>query len=150
MPRRAPPTPLRLVSGPLPGRGQPKHTLPSMPRPAFHPPARTAAPRARATAEPDEVRMLSRMDHTRLPPLVLPQALGSMLHPYSGPGTPTSAGSSNSERSRPPSPTSSKSDKSDRPLRAPWNHSESIHVPFDVGAVLAPLQPAAVNPALLR
>lgn len=37
MPRRPPPTPLHLVQGPLPPRGISKFTLPSMPRPIFHP-----------------------------------------------------------------------------------------------------------------
>ncbi|KAH8108450.1 hypothetical protein DFH11DRAFT_1862394 [Phellopilus nigrolimitatus] len=35
MPRRQPPTSLRLVEGPLPMRGQARHTLPSVPRPAL-------------------------------------------------------------------------------------------------------------------
>jgi len=39
MPRRPPPTPLQLFHGPLPPRGQPKFTLPSVPRPIFHPPS---------------------------------------------------------------------------------------------------------------
>ncbi|KAF5324866.1 hypothetical protein D9611_004535 [Ephemerocybe angulata] len=33
MPRRAPPSALRLVPGPTPERGSPKHSLPSLPRP---------------------------------------------------------------------------------------------------------------------
>ncbi|TFK25072.1 hypothetical protein FA15DRAFT_591242 [Coprinopsis marcescibilis] len=33
MTRRAPPTALRLVSGPVPDRNAPKHRLPSLPRP---------------------------------------------------------------------------------------------------------------------
>jgi len=36
MPRRPPPTPLLLVQGPLP-RGRFKFTMPSVPRPIFHP-----------------------------------------------------------------------------------------------------------------
>ncbi|KAK0448375.1 uncharacterized protein EV420DRAFT_856457 [Desarmillaria tabescens] len=38
MPRRAPPTALRLVPGPAPPRNAPKHTLPAVPRPTFYPP----------------------------------------------------------------------------------------------------------------
>ncbi|KAF8078168.1 hypothetical protein FPV67DRAFT_38451 [Lyophyllum atratum] len=45
MRRRAPPTSLRLVQGPTPPRNAPKHTLPSVPRPAFHP-----TPAAKQTA----------------------------------------------------------------------------------------------------
>jgi hypothetical protein len=37
MPRRPPPTSLRLVQGPLPSRAEPKHTLPSFPRPVVVP-----------------------------------------------------------------------------------------------------------------
>jgi len=37
MPRRPPPTPLHLVQGPLPPRGRSKFTMPSIPRPIFHP-----------------------------------------------------------------------------------------------------------------
>ncbi|EKM55753.1 uncharacterized protein PHACADRAFT_96073 [Phanerochaete carnosa HHB-10118-sp] len=59
MPRRSPPTPLRLHQGPLPLRGKPKHTMPSLPRPAFHRPIPIAQgpasrPRARSIAEQDE------------------------------------------------------------------------------------------------
>ncbi|KAG7092183.1 hypothetical protein E1B28_008552 [Marasmius oreades] len=43
MPRRSPPTALRLASGPTPPRNTPKHTMPSVPRPAFYPQA--AVPR---------------------------------------------------------------------------------------------------------
>ncbi|KAI0048228.1 hypothetical protein FA95DRAFT_1491300 [Auriscalpium vulgare] len=54
MPRRPPPTALRLVEGPLPPRGRAKFTLPSVPRPIFHPPAVVAhgpVPRARLQAK---------------------------------------------------------------------------------------------------
>lgn len=44
MPRRAPPTSLRLIQGPTPPRNAPKHTLPSMPRPTFHPSPATKQP----------------------------------------------------------------------------------------------------------
>ncbi|ESK87539.1 hypothetical protein Moror_2029 [Moniliophthora roreri MCA 2997] len=37
MPRRAPPSALRLVPGPTPPRNAPKHTMPSVPRPTFYP-----------------------------------------------------------------------------------------------------------------
>ncbi|KAI0029720.1 hypothetical protein K488DRAFT_55720 [Vararia minispora EC-137] len=39
MPRRPPPSALLLKDGPLPARGTPKFTLPSMPRPAVCAPA---------------------------------------------------------------------------------------------------------------
>ncbi|KAF9504294.1 hypothetical protein BS47DRAFT_1490222 [Hydnum rufescens UP504] len=37
MPRRPPPSPLRLCNGPLPPRGAPRHKLPDLPRPIFIP-----------------------------------------------------------------------------------------------------------------
>ncbi|KAE9407042.1 hypothetical protein BT96DRAFT_174173 [Gymnopus androsaceus JB14] len=48
MPRRGPPSPLRLAEGPTPPRSAPKHTMPSMPRPTFCPPmivSRSARPK---------------------------------------------------------------------------------------------------------
>ncbi|TCD68227.1 hypothetical protein EIP91_011296 [Steccherinum ochraceum] len=52
LPRRPPPSALRLVQGPLPHRARPKHTLPSLPRPAFYPkihvPRTGPTPRKRA------------------------------------------------------------------------------------------------------
>src|SRR5882762_8682864 len=53
MPRRPPPTPLRLVNGPLPPRSRPKYTLPLVPRPTFFRPpmvVRGPAPRTRQQA----------------------------------------------------------------------------------------------------
>ncbi|KAI6117606.1 hypothetical protein EDD16DRAFT_1588052 [Pisolithus croceorrhizus] len=37
MPRRPPPSALRLFQGPLPPRSEPKHRLPSVPSPTFYP-----------------------------------------------------------------------------------------------------------------
>ncbi|KAI6151043.1 hypothetical protein BKA82DRAFT_1000921 [Pisolithus tinctorius] len=37
MPRRPPPSALRLFHGPLPPRSEPKHRLPSVPSPTFYP-----------------------------------------------------------------------------------------------------------------
>ncbi|QRV89629.1 hypothetical protein RhiJN_17647 [Ceratobasidium sp. AG-Ba] len=37
MPRRPAPTALHLSTGPLPGRGEARHTLPAPPQPVFHP-----------------------------------------------------------------------------------------------------------------
>ncbi|KAF9264954.1 hypothetical protein L218DRAFT_1076382 [Marasmius fiardii PR-910] len=48
MPRRSPPTALRLASGPTPPRNTPKHTMPSLPRPTFYPQA--AVPRGPSPA----------------------------------------------------------------------------------------------------
>ncbi|KAG8692257.1 hypothetical protein FRC09_011358 [Ceratobasidium sp. 395] len=37
MPRRPAPTALHLATGPTPGRGEPRHTLPAPPQPVFQP-----------------------------------------------------------------------------------------------------------------
>ncbi|KAI0822622.1 hypothetical protein BC628DRAFT_1421577 [Trametes gibbosa] len=145
MPRRSPPTPLRLHNGPLPARGQPKHTLPSLPRPAFHGPAlayAAAGPVPRA-----------RMTHTALPALVIPDAGAGVGVPASvaglftaletggsGPSSPTSAGSSVAASS-----AGVGRKRSREFVRGPWDHSGAIHVPFDVGAVLPPPRPVAVS-----
>ncbi|KAF8526832.1 hypothetical protein BU17DRAFT_82252 [Hysterangium stoloniferum] len=52
MPRRPPPTALRLHPGPTPPRSHPKHTLPSVPRPAFYAP--------KAAPIPDRVHVASK------------------------------------------------------------------------------------------
>ncbi|RPD79785.1 hypothetical protein L226DRAFT_181106 [Lentinus tigrinus ALCF2SS1-7] len=145
MTRRSPPTPLRLHNGPLPARGKPRHTLPSIPRPAFYGPAPTLAaggpvPRARMT-------------HTELPSLLIPvstdpgapsafsalpmatTAISALEATWSGPSSPTSASSTASLPRK----------KSREFIRGPWDHSGAIHVPFDVGAVLPPPMPAAIN-----
>ncbi|KAI0713270.1 hypothetical protein C8Q76DRAFT_796252 [Earliella scabrosa] len=145
MPRRSPPTPLRLHNGPLPPRGQPRHTLPSLPRPAFHGPVPVvnAGPVPRA-----------RMSHNELPTLVIPDvaaptafstmsaiaALTAVEPSWSGPSSPTSAGSGSMTARSPPS-----SKKSKEFVRGPWDHSGCIQVPIDVGAMLPPPMPAAVN-----
>lgn len=52
MPRRPPPSPLRLVHGPLPPRGESKFTMPSVPRPIFYPPTATGVVRRRVSCDP--------------------------------------------------------------------------------------------------
>ncbi|KAL5490074.1 hypothetical protein ACEPAI_4907 [Sanghuangporus weigelae] len=51
MPRRPPPSSLLLAKGPIPGRGQAKHTLPSAPRPVHVP---TDISRAVTRAAPEQ------------------------------------------------------------------------------------------------
>ncbi|KAI0781219.1 hypothetical protein BD413DRAFT_24173, partial [Trametes elegans] len=161
MSRRSPPSPLRLHVGPLPPRGKPKHTLPSMPRPAFYAPPSTTAPAARRGPVPR-----ARMSHTELPALfVLPDAAGHGFG-FGGAGLPGlfgapvdsvyGGGSGSSSSSGASSPTSAASSLSSaRPesarkksrefVRGPWDHSGAIRVPFDVDAVLPPPRPTAVN-----
>ncbi|KAI5835615.1 hypothetical protein K523DRAFT_318942, partial [Schizophyllum commune Tattone D] len=53
MPRRPPPSSLRLSGGPTPPRGFAKFAVPSVPRPTFHPPSlmgRGPRPRPQAAA----------------------------------------------------------------------------------------------------
>ncbi|KAH9901108.1 hypothetical protein C8Q73DRAFT_786507 [Cubamyces lactineus] len=150
MPRRSPPTPLRLHNGPLPPRGKPKHTLPSLPRPAFHGPAVLATPNGPVPR--------ARMTHTELPALIIPDAATAAL-PATIPGLFTTSAL---ETGLPSSPTSAESSasgssaggrssleggrkKSRERLRGPWDHSGAIQVPFDVGAVLPPPRPVAIN-----
>ncbi|KAH7927737.1 hypothetical protein BV22DRAFT_257471 [Leucogyrophana mollusca] len=125
MPRRSPPTALRLVQGPLPPRSQPKHTLPSIPIPAFHPAdsllrGPTPPPRTR---RPGHTYMIS----AELPPL----DLSSICRPSSScSSSPTS------------SPISASSGKR---IRGPWDHSSSISLQFDVDSLLALPKPVAVG-----
>ncbi|PIL23743.1 hypothetical protein GSI_13493 [Ganoderma sinense ZZ0214-1] len=139
MPRRSPPTPLRLHVGPLPPRSVPKHTMPSLPRPAFHGAAPTINTTTGAIPRP-------RMTHIELPSLVIPEpaapstaltAASLETQAWSGPSSPTSAESTRSTTRK----------KSREFTRGPWDHSGAIHVPFDVGAVLPPPMPAAINAA---
>ncbi|THH15596.1 hypothetical protein EW146_g4896 [Bondarzewia mesenterica] len=121
MPRRPPPTALRLAEGPIPPRGKSKFTLPSVPRPIFHPPSvvpRGPVPRARE-------------------PSLASAGMSSVQ-------TPTVA-------SNIPSPASAtQTPPSGKVMRGPWDHSQSISVPFDVESVLSPPKRAAVSPGGFR
>ncbi|KAI0646789.1 hypothetical protein C8Q79DRAFT_587086 [Trametes meyenii] len=161
MPRRSPPTPLRLHNGPLPARGKPKHTLPSLPRPAFCGPAPSqhAGPVPRARMQHTELPALVIPDPTTagLPSGVVPALFGAMamamaMESASGPSSPTSAASSVSSaygyghgHGGAGTGAGVPRKKSREFVRGPWDHSGAIHVPFDVGAVLPPPRPAAIN-----
>ncbi|KAJ7090192.1 hypothetical protein B0H15DRAFT_948714 [Mycena belliarum] len=122
MPRRSPPTSLRLVQGPVPPRSVSKHTLPSVPRPTFAQPAtmvRGPAPRqAMQRADP-----LLAAKYADLPAIVIPPTV-------SLPGSLLSATS--------PSPRARKS------IRGPWDHSGSIATPINMESLLTPLKRAAL------
>lgn len=176
MPRRSAPTPLRLVTGPLPRRGLPRHTLPSVPRPAFHPPVRLSegpVPRERAhtfTLEPASGRV-------ELAPVV-----HSLMDAASSP-TSSVSGSSDGRRSRASweSARSSgeyahsqarshsrgeysharsrsrgssidgegaESEEDDVPrVCGPWEkHARAFSLPVDVNVVVTPPRPVAINP----
>ncbi|KAJ6618278.1 hypothetical protein B0H10DRAFT_2030115 [Mycena sp. CBHHK59/15] len=121
MPRRAPPTSLRLVQGPVPPRSVPRHTLPSVPRPTFSQPATVArGPAPRQQAAQYEDPLLS-AKFTALPEIIIP------------PNT-----------SLPSSMLSATSPSSRGSLRGPWDHSGCIPTPLDVESLLRPLQPVAL------
>lgn len=145
--RRRPPTALRLITGPLPPRSKPRHTLPSLPRPTFHTKAAQAKgsgplPRPRV----NELIPLGVVSNTpsKTPPVRevchdLPLSFGidgtGPSDDESEPSSPSSDVSSSEEVSPQPS----------RRIRAPWNHSSAIRVPFDVSAVIQPPRAAATS-----
>jgi len=120
--RRSPPTALRLVTGPIPPRSRPKHSLPSVPPPIFHPIlASSSQPVPRPILE-----RRTRITHAAFPSMENLHFLGS----GSGNSSPVSAGSS----------------RGGKVIRGPWDHSGSISMEFDVESVLAPPKPVAVSP----
>ncbi|KDQ60577.1 hypothetical protein JAAARDRAFT_31544 [Jaapia argillacea MUCL 33604] len=143
MPRRPAPTPLRLVAGPTPPRGQPRHTLPSVPRPTFYPPSsvpRGPVTRAR-TGSPDlpssslplmEPDVNIRLTHKHLPPLAIPQM---NVRP-----------SPQGRRSSSTSSSYSSSGSTGDFVRGPWDHSSSITVPVDLESLITIPKPAMVSP----
>lgn len=132
MPRRPPPTALRLATGPTP-RYNLKHVLPSIPLPTFHPLPISGSYSNYASAPRHTTERRQRITHAELPPLDIPffaDGNGSR----SGNSSPTSAGS-----------TSMKAGGG-QIVRGPWDHSGSISFEFDVESMLAPLKPVVVSP----
>ncbi|KAJ7286008.1 hypothetical protein C8J57DRAFT_1286477 [Mycena rebaudengoi] len=123
--RRSPPSPLRLVLGPVPPRSQPKHTLPSVPRPAFSQPAMVArgpSPRPHADAPTKEADRLLSAKFSDLPGIVIPAVNSSLPSAVLGAASPSSRGS----------------------LRGPWDHSGTITIAtLDVESLLTPMKPVA-------
>ncbi|KAJ8593898.1 hypothetical protein M405DRAFT_785325 [Rhizopogon salebrosus TDB-379] len=122
MPRRPPPSSLRLVQGPLPPRTAPRHTLPSIPCPAFQPEA--MLPRGPAPSPRTRRADPARLAFPDLPPLDVEIAT--------------------IYRSTSSTPTSSLSPTSEKRIRGPWEHSNCISVQVDVDSLLAFPKPAAV------
>ncbi|KAJ7168085.1 hypothetical protein C8R43DRAFT_983035 [Mycena crocata] len=121
MPRRSPPTSLRLVQGPVPPRSTPKHTLPSVPRPTFSQPAMIArGPSPRQQASQREDPLLS-AKFSSLPAIVIPLST-SLPSAVLSATTPSSRGR----------------------MRGPWDHSGSITTPIDMESLLTPLKPVAL------
>ncbi|TFK42795.1 hypothetical protein BDQ12DRAFT_293396 [Crucibulum laeve] len=130
MPRRPPPTSLRLVSGPTPPRSTPKHVLPCVPRPAFHPP--TATSRGAIQQNP---HTLTRHGFDSAGPESPPSLCVDIS------ATVLVLGDAGTSPSRQSSPRSSP-----KVQRGPWDHSGSIAVPFDVGDLLTPMKRVVVSP----
>lgn len=147
--RRPPPTALRLVSGPLPARNKPRHTLPSMPRPAFYPkvhaPNDGPKPRRRVNSVTDVLPMVE--ESKRLTHHSSMSESGSFVERggNSGTSSPTLSDAGSSSFSRPSTPPMEQ-----RIVRGPWDHASAIKVNIDVEMLLAPLRPAAVSDALWR
>lgn len=126
MRRRGPPSSLRLVQGPLPPRYQPKHTLPSVPRPVFQPEA--SLPRGPAPAPRTRQPNLDHLIFPDLPPFSL--ELAAICRP-------SSSGSS--------TPTSSPSWSPTKRVRGPWDDSSCFNFAVDVDSILALPKPVAIG-----
>jgi len=135
MPRRAPPSALRLVQGPIPPRSQPKHVMPCLPPPAFCP--EEAMPRG--SSPPPRSRRLGQvvLRSTELSPLAMPLEFDANSSRTSlALSTPTS------------SPSSPSSSPVGMRIRGPWEHSSSIsdQLQVDIDSLLAIPKPAAYIP----
>ncbi|KAH9925260.1 uncharacterized protein B0H18DRAFT_1009324 [Fomitopsis serialis] len=166
MPRRPAPTPLRLSQGPLPKRSEPKHTLPSLPRPVFHPPPRASQgplPRERAQAY---ALKLEQADDSRARAPVAQPAYGlptGAVSPTSSSWSSTSKrrghsrqsstsslssnSSFSSRSSRESSRRSSLDEENPNAVYGPWvKHGKGFALPFDPNTLIMPPRPAAINP----
>ncbi|EIW85355.1 hypothetical protein CONPUDRAFT_162563 [Coniophora puteana RWD-64-598 SS2] len=132
MPRRAPPSALRLVQGPIPPRSQPKHVMPCLPPPAFCP--EEAMPRG--PSPPPRSRRFGQvvLRSMELTPLDMPFDFEANSSRTSlALSTPTSSPSSSPVGMR---------------IRGPWEHSSSIseQLQVDIDSLLAMPKPAAYIP----
>ena len=145
MPRRPPPSSLRLATGPTPMRGQPKHTLPALPRPTFYP--STVKLSSNAHAAP-EVRR--RASHASLPPLEIPSEGYEPYHLSHSRSNSASSSSTSSSPSSSRTPPSGSADSgwtlktSNGAVWGPWVHSSTVRVQVDIESLLPPPKPVAV------
>jgi hypothetical protein len=142
MPRRPPPTQLRLLpaTAPLPGRGVAKHKMPSMPCPIFqHPSPAAASQRPRSRSNSPSAG--ERSTRSVLPPLVIP----GLPVPVTDRQSPV-GGTQASGYSPVVTPVEPPTHSSRKRLRGPWDHSGSISLKIDLGTVLTPPKRAAVSP----
>jgi hypothetical protein len=164
MPRRPPPTSLRLIDGPLPSRSVPRHTMPSVPAPVFQPAVGGPLPREREkphTSSNYDAPVLAVI--TTVPTaLSLPSSSSAGISPVSGADSEhhdlrhsrSSSSLSSANSSASPSPSframSPAPAKDGRSLRGPWDHSSSISFHVNVDTLLAAPAPAAVHIAVGR
>src|SRR5262245_51190710 len=126
MPRRAPPSALRLHSGPTPPRNTPKHTLPSLPQPIFHQKSsHTISPIQR------DVRYMAQVQLS---------TFDLDLFFVKGRGRSDSTLSDSSCGS----PNESWREKKTA-MRGPWDHSSSTTLYVDVETLVRPLEPVALG-----
>jgi len=158
MPRRPPPSSLLLAQGPLPSRGQPKHTLPSLPRPALSPfnasraagPSRMTRPAGRERSNSVEDAMVfsvcnrsySSTGANHWPYMMEQGSRFSSLESFSDSTAASRRGSLDSSwspnHSRPTTPHHSSSESDGR--------SSSPSLAIDVDVVLALPKPVAISP----
>jgi len=153
MPRRPAPSSLILHKGSLPMRGQPRHTLPSVPRPTFAP--SIASSSTSRNVLPDVV----------VPPASmysLPAGNVSVTSVYSARSFSSSEFSLSQPARRsierdlvlpnlspslsPMSPSYSPGAPPRKVVRGPWDHSRAVSLPIDVDAILTPPKPVAISP----
>ncbi len=139
--RRPPPSSLRLVGGPLPARSRPKHTLPSLPRPTFHPkvtPMPGPKPRRRVHSTEDIFLFIHGLNTP------------TTIH---GPTILVGPSSRDGEDSGASSPVSETSDNSTPPSPSGSDHARRNSLsqfPFENSTVLAIPKPAAINVVGMR
>lgn len=152
MPRRPPPSSLNLIQGPLPGRGEPKHTLPSRPRPTFCPgssDASLSSSKSVATIRSKKSSsaltdasagsgVLSAGSTTRREGMA--GTTGSKVLVVATAGLTSNAGgrSENTPSTRIVAPLGASK------TRGPWDYSVLIP-PLDVDSILPPPQPVAIS-----
>jgi hypothetical protein len=124
MPRRAPPTALRLHSGPTPPRNTPKHTLPSLPQPIFHQrPSHTIIPTQR------DIGYIT-LDAVDLDTFFIKRrGRSDSTLSDSSCGSPNGSDFGGEKKTI---------------MRGPWDHSRSTRVYFDVETLVRPLEPVAL------
>jgi len=159
MPRRPPPTSLLLVQGPLPSRGKPKHTLPSLPRPTLLPPNLSRAsgpsqiPRAAGRGRSNSVEdamVFSVCNPSYCSTGVEHGIRFSSMESLLSSSTSSRRGSLDStwssNHSRPTSPSNSLPLSDGKLPGRSWARSSTPSLTFDVDELLALPKPAAISP----